>query len=87
LDERIRQLCRHFEPEGPTNLQFRRDLGEYLLLEINPRISSSTSLRAAFGFNEAEACIRYYLEGRRPQLEHASGGSAVRFIEDWVRHD
>jgi hypothetical protein len=59
-------LARLFRPVGPTNFQFRRHNGVYLPLEISPRLSSSTSLREAFGTNDAEMCIEYFLEGRTP---------------------
>jgi carbamoyl-phosphate synthase large subunit len=86
LEMRVEELARQFRPDGPTNFQFRFHRGEYLLLEINPRISSSTSLRAAFGYNEAEMCVEYYLEGVIPQCRTLRAGSAARFIEDWVAY-
>jgi carbamoyl-phosphate synthase large subunit len=86
LHGRVEELARLFRPIGPTNFQFRFHRGQYLLLEINPRISSSTSLRTAFGYNEAEMCIEYYLEGLTPAPRVLRSGSAVRFIEDWVTY-
>lgn len=83
LAEAVRRICRVLMPIGPTNMQFRFHEGGYKLLEVNPRISSSTSIRAAFGFNEAEMSINYFLAGHVvvPQLR---GGSAQRFIDDYV---
>jgi carbamoyl-phosphate synthase large subunit len=86
LETRVEQLAKRFRPDGPTNFQFRFHRGEYLLLEINPRISSSTSLRTAFAFNEAEMCVEYYLEGVTPPTRTLRAGSAARFIEDWVTY-
>lgn len=86
LEARVEGLARRFRPVGPTNFQFRFHRGEYLLLEINPRISSSTSLRTAFGYNESEMCIEYYLEGVIPQARAVRSGSAARFIEDWITY-
>jgi carbamoyl-phosphate synthase large subunit len=86
LEARVEDLARRFQPEGPTNFQFRLHHGEYLLLEINPRISSSTSLRTAFGYNEAEMCVEYYLAGKIPAKRTLRSGSAARFIEDWVTY-
>lgn len=77
-------LVRLFQPVGPTNFQFRREGETFLLLEVNPRISSSTSLRAAFGFNEAAMCLDYYLHGRRSQCGPLRRGHAVRFIDELV---
>lgn len=80
-------LCAHFKPIGPTNLQFRKSEEGWKLLEINPRISSSTSLRTAFGYNEAQMCLNYYLHNHKivqPKIRH---GFAARYIEDKVIYD
>ena len=61
LDKSVARLCEHFKPLGPTNLQFRRDAnGEWKLLEINPRISSSSSIRRAFGYNN-QRCVSVFI--------------------------
>lgn len=87
LDEVIASLCAHFKPIGPTNLQFRKD-GEYWgLLEINPRVSSSTSIRTAFGYNEAEMCLDFYLEGKDIVQPIIRNGFAARYIEDKIFND
>jgi len=84
LDEVIKELCASFCPIGPTNFQFRRDAGKWWLLEINPRISSSTSLRAAFGYNEADLCVQHYLENKQVKQPVIRDGHAVRYIADMV---
>lgn len=84
LDEKVRQLSLLFKPIGPTNLQFRLHKDDFLLLEINPRFSSSVSLRTAFGFNEPEMCIEFFAENRIPQAAVLSNGTAVRYIEDFI---
>jgi carbamoyl-phosphate synthase large subunit len=84
LDKAVASLCAHFKPIGPTNLQFRKDNRDWKLLEINPRISSSTSLRAAFGYNEAEMCLNYYLEGKKITQPEIKSGFAARYIEDYI---
>lgn len=87
LDAVVARLCKHFNPVGPTNLQFRRDAGEWKLLEINPRVSSTSSIRNAFGYNEASMCVNYYLNGQRPSQPVIKSGFAIRFIEDYVVYD
>ena len=87
LDAAVDALATLFRPVGPTNFQFRQHQGEYMLLEINPRLSSSTSLRAAFGVNDAAMCVEYFLEGRTPSHSPARSGFAMRYIEDVVIHD
>lgn len=81
------RLSRHFAPVGPTNLQFRVEDGVPYLLEINPRFSSSCSLRTAFGFNEAKLAIEYLRHGRVTSEIRIRKGRAWRFNEDFVRHD
>ncbi|MDH3999214.1 MAG: ATP-grasp domain-containing protein [Desulfuromonadales bacterium] len=80
-------MVKHFRPIGPTNFQFRKHEGEYLLLEVNPRISSSTSLRAALGFNEAAMCLDFYLDNKRAEPAKLRKGCALRFVEDVVCYD
>ena len=48
---------------GPMNIQCRFTNGRLCLLEINPRFSGTTSLRALGGWNEPEMLIRRQLLG------------------------
>jgi carbamoyl-phosphate synthase large subunit len=86
LETQMDVLTRYFRPVGPTNFQFRRDRssGRSFLLEVNPRLSSATSLRRAFGMNEADMCVAYYLDGERPDFAGGCHGGAVRYAEDWL---
>ena len=77
--QKISQKCLF---EGPTNLQFIQHEGRYLLLEINGRVSSSTSMRELFGVNEAEMCIDYYLMDTKPQYKTQRYGTIMRYIGD-----
>lgn len=85
--ETIDRLAEVFRPEGPTNFQFRLTEAGPMLLEINPRISSATSIRAAFGMNEAWMCVRHYLWGETIAQPVLRLGRAERFIEDYISHD
>jgi carbamoyl-phosphate synthase large subunit len=87
LEQQMEVLTRVFRPIGPTNFQFRRHQNRFYLLEINARISSSTSLKRAFGMNEAEMCIAHYLDGERPDIAAVRKGTAVRYIEDVISYD
>lgn len=80
------RLCEHFQPLGPTNFQFRVEGDIAYLLEINPRFSSSNSLRTAFGFNEAEMATELYLLGREPVEPEIRPGKGWRYYEDFVLH-
>ncbi|MDC1287107.1 ATP-grasp domain-containing protein [Gammaproteobacteria bacterium] len=86
IDKLIDQLNRLFKPLGPTNYQFRREAEKIYLLEVNPRISSATSFRAAFDYNEAWMCIDYFVNGIRPTPEAARKGRALRYVDDYIEH-
>lgn len=77
-------LCKLFRPIGSTNFQFRFHKGTYYLLEINPRFSSSTSMRSAFGYNDPIMAVEYYLEGKFPKQPKIRMGKAIRYIEDHI---
>ena len=78
----MRQICQKCRFEGPTNLQFIEENGKYLLLEINGRVSSSTSMRTIFGVNEAEMCIDHYLMQTIPETKEQKYGTVMRYIGD-----
>ena len=83
----LEDLICFLKPVGPTNFQFRKCNDEWKLLEVNPRISSSTSIRCAFGYNEAQMCVDYFLEGKevvQPQIKY---GKAIRYTEDYITYD
>lgn len=79
-------LTRLFKPLGPTNYQFRKEGDTAYLLEVNPRFSSSNSLRTAFGFNEAEMALDFYLHGREPAPPRIRPGIGWRYSLDFVLH-
>ena len=85
--EDILELAEVFSPMGPTNFQFRRHKGELKLLEINPRISSSSSIRSKFGYNEVNMAVDYFLEGKEIVQPVIRKGKAIRYIEDFVFYD
>lgn len=87
IEEEIYKLTKELKPLGPTNFQFRLHKGKYFLLEINPRISSSTSIRTAFGYNEAEMCIEYFVEGKKPEGKQLRTGRVYRYIADVVEYN
>ncbi len=87
IEEAIAQLSKVFRPVGPTNYQFRKDRKGFRLLEINPRLSSSSSLRTLFGFNEVEMCIEFFIHGRRPAHVTIQEGRAWRYLADHVTYD
>jgi carbamoyl-phosphate synthase large subunit len=87
MKEALLELAAIFKPVGPTNFQFRIQGNRLKLLEINPRISSATSIRTLFGYNESAMSIDYFLNNITPKLPSIRNGYAVRYSEDMVFYD
>lgn len=87
MGEILTNLAQTFKPIGPTNFQFRKHNDCWKLLEINPRISSSTSIRTAFGYNESKMSIEYFLYGREVKQPNIRKGMAIRYTEDYIIYD
>lgn len=80
-------LAKAFAPVGPTNFQFRKHQGAMKLLEINPRISSATSLRSGFGYNESVMSVHYFLDNALPEKldkKNIVNKRAIRYMEDHI---
>jgi carbamoyl-phosphate synthase large subunit len=82
LNEAVKALISHYRPVGNTNLQFRRGHENWLLLEINPRISSSISFRRGFGYYEATMAVDYFLEGISPTQPTIRQGVGTRHLSE-----
>ncbi|MNT39367.1 carbamoyl phosphate synthase-like protein [compost metagenome] len=83
----MQALCALLRPKGPTNFQFRRTAEGPKLLEINPRVSSSTSIRTAFGYNESAMALEYFLDKRNPTQPVIRRGRAVRYTDERVFYE
>lgn len=86
-NEVIQTLANKLKPIGPTNFQFRVHDNILKLLEINPRISSATSIRAEFGYNESIMSTEYFLDGVMPAQPMIKKGHAIRYTEDYIFYD
>ena len=83
----LNDLAKVFNPIGPTNFQFRMDGDSPKLLEINPRISSATSIRAAFGYNESLMSIDYFINNKTPKKLDKSdiyNKRSIRYTKDYI---
>ncbi len=83
----VDRICNIIRPIGPTNIQLIKDGSSYLLLEVNARVSASTSMRTKFGVNEAEMCIEYFLLNKVPYKREQKTGSAIRYMKDIIQYD
>lgn len=80
----ILELAKIFKPIGPTNFQFRMHNGQPKLLEINPRISSATSIRCLLGYNEAQMSIEYFLADKLIEQPEVKQGKVIRYVEEFL---
>ena len=87
LMDSVKCLVSIFKPIGPTNFQFRKCGDKVFLLEVNPRISSTCSVRAKFGYNEPDYCIDFLMEGKNPSIKEKRYGKAIRYISDEIIYE
>lgn len=87
IEKILSDLAKIFSPIGPTNFQFRVENEQLKILEINPRISSATSIRAAFGYNESLMSVRYFLEQIFPEKINLKKGKAIRYTEEIIYYE
>lgn len=83
----IEELAFIFCPIGPINFQFRKHNDSWKLLEINPRISSSTSIKTGFGYNECKMAVKYFLEREDVTQPYIRKGKSIRYVEDFFIYD
>jgi carbamoyl-phosphate synthase large subunit len=67
---------------GPINVQSRYCSGKVYILEINPRFSGTSPIRAYFNFNEAEAAVKHFLLNEEIDELKPSTGVAMRYFEE-----
>ena len=73
IEESVKEIGNRLRPYGPCNFQMRIVDGLPVVIEINPRFSGTTVMRARFGFNEAEAAIRHFVFGEVVDLTYSTG--------------
>ncbi len=85
-DEQIESVCRRvveaFDVWGPINLQVRKTAAGVQVFEINLRFSGSAVIRAYFGFNEPEMCLRDVIHGEPLSQPEVSPGYAFRYWDE-----
>jgi carbamoyl-phosphate synthase large subunit len=86
-EKAILELADIFKPVGPTNFQFRLTEDGPKLLEINPRISSASSIRTAFGYNESMLSVEYFLNNKHIDKARKKSGYAIRCVTEKVFYD
>ncbi len=83
--ERLESFCaeviKKSDLTGVNNIQFRLHHNEPKIIEINPRFSGTTGIRAHFGFNEIEMWLSdiKYGKVKAPKITQ---GTVLRFMEE-----
>jgi carbamoyl-phosphate synthase large subunit len=85
-DEAIETACRQvveaFPIWGPINLQLRKTDAGVRIFEINLRFSSTAAIRAHFGFNDADMCLRDEVLGEELPRPEVRPGVVLRYWDE-----
>ena len=82
VNEHAIAVVKALRPFGPCNVQLRLTARGPVTFEINPRFSSTTSIRAHFGYNEVEMAIRDLVFNEPVSAPSVRRGAALRFWEE-----
>ncbi len=78
----MESICKNLSVRGSINIQFKEKGTKIYPLEINPRFSGTTSIRANFGFNEPEMFILNYFLNKKIKKIKVKHGKVYRYIEE-----
>lgn len=85
-DAEISAYCRNVAQTAKIgmsiNIQLIKTSQGPKLFELNPRLSSTTSVRAHFGVNEPELAIREHILGQSLEPRASRNGAVLRFWEE-----
>ena len=82
LEMFIRQNILKTKLFGSINIQFRLTDGGPKVLEINPRFSGTTGIRANFGFNDVEMSINELILSYKLVQPDIKKGFVLRYFEE-----
>jgi carbamoyl-phosphate synthase large subunit len=88
-DESLRKFCEDLAlrigARGPLNIQCRRQGDAIKVLEVHPRFSGTTSIRADVGFNEPDVLIENFLFDRSfARLSYRDDVAVIRAFQTIV---
>jgi carbamoyl-phosphate synthase large subunit len=81
------EMARSIGTTGPINVQCRFVGGKVHVMEINPRFSGTTSIRAMGGFNEPDLLLRRHFKGEAPIMPRIVPLTVLRRLEEVVCED
>lgn len=74
--------------KGPLNIQCRKTPKGVYTMEINPRFSGTSSIRALLGFNEPDTLMRKYLLGKKiNKMKYKKGLVLREFKMEYIKFD
>lgn len=87
LEHFIRQNVEKTKLYGSVNIQFRLTDQGPKVLEINPRFSGTTGIRANFGFNDVEMSINELILNHKLAQPDIKKGFVLRYFEEQYHFD
>ena len=82
IESICRKVVESFDVWGPINVQLRKTAAGVRIFEINLRFSSSAVIRACFGFNEPDMCLRDIVLGESLPAPSIRAGYALRYWDE-----
>ena len=82
LENFVRQSILKTKLSGSVNIQFRLTDQGPKVLEINPRFSGTTGIRANFGFNDVEMSIKELILNHKFKQPDIKSGFVLRYFEE-----
>ena len=87
IEKKVKEIMSKLKPLGPCNIQLRFIDKKIYPLEINARISGTSSIRALFGFNDVEMSLRHFILNEDIPLPLIKTGIALRYWNELVCFD
>ena len=83
--QEAKRICEAFHPNGPLNIQMRKDdTGRAVCFELNVRFSGTTPMRDHFGYRDVIAMIKEYCLGESiKDCFQVKKGMACRYINEF----
>lgn len=81
LRDQMIKIAKKIGSPGPINLQCRLKDKKAYVFEINPRFSTTNSVRAACGYNEVELLVDHFLTGEKKYIHHYEKMVALAYID------
>ena len=82
IDNMVRRIAKNIGLIGSINIQSRRVGNDFIVFEINPRLSSTMLFRKKFGFDDAVWWLNVLLGKRYSYKKQFKSGRAIRCLSE-----